>query len=89
MYAIRSYYASPGSAGFYFLGPVKNCNTYYAFCFTGDSVRFCYVEKGKDQFLKGMAFHLNPQQWNKIRIERDLLNRSIRITNTTSKQSIT
>lgn len=65
-----------GNDGFCFLGPVKSLNTYYAFLFTSDSVSFSFINNGKViPIEKQVAFNIT-DNWNKVRIERYILNRS-------------
>ncbi len=68
------------SSGFCLLGPVKSAATYYLFIFGTDTVVFYYINKGIPEEIG--CHELNPlnNQWNKMRVTRDILNRSIAIT---------
>jgi hypothetical protein len=65
------------SSGFYFLSPVKSCDNYYAFCFTQDSLIFYYPNKYGYSKYEAKSHGLNIYQWNKIRVERDMLKRAL------------
>jgi hypothetical protein len=65
-----------GNAGFYFLSPVKDCDTYYAFCFTKDSLLFYITDSGTFTRIDSKPIDTSVPEWNKVRIERDILRRS-------------
>jgi hypothetical protein len=68
-----------GANGFCFLGPVKSATTYYAFLFSSDSISFSFVNNSKVIFIDKKPAHNLVDTWNKVRIERNILNRSTTI----------
>jgi hypothetical protein len=69
-----------GLSGFCFLGPVQSCDSYYVLLFSNDSVIFYYTDRGKQQKVRAQSLNLKVNQWHKIRISRNILNRSLTIS---------
>jgi hypothetical protein len=67
------------SEGFCFLGPVKSIRSYYVFLFSSDSILFSFINKGEIILVDRQPAAKTVSGWNKVRIERDILNRSITI----------
>jgi hypothetical protein len=65
-----------GTEGFCFIGPVKSIKTYYAFLFSSDSVSFSFINNGTRMIVEKQPAHKISADWNKVRIERYILNRS-------------
>lgn len=70
---------SDSKEGFCFLGPIKTDMTYYAFRFSSDSVIFSFMKQGENNIIEGQPANKLTEGWNKIRIERDILNRKVTI----------
>lgn len=76
------------TAGFCFLGPVKSRENYYSLIFSKDTLKFFAVSFDSIQAYKSkVSTSLNPL-WNKIRIERDILTRTLHITINNDTQNI-
>ena len=69
---------TPGS-GFCLLSPVKSCDTYYVLSFSNDSLRFYYADSGNISLLNSKKSEIDTDEWNKVRVERDILKRKIRL----------
>jgi hypothetical protein len=69
-----------GTSGFYFMAPVKSNYTYYAIAFSDDSLSFFYVDEGNVRNLDNSGNLKINTGWNKVRIERNILNRNLLIT---------
>lgn len=74
-FEFRFYKTISDSALFSFLGPVKTPDTYYAFCFSRDTVTFYFMKQGQQAAIKKLACPYITGQWNKIRVERNILKR--------------
>jgi hypothetical protein len=78
------YKLQPGNlsnlSGFYFIGPVKSANTYYAIAFSDDSVSFFFADEGNVINLDNTGGIKMNSGWNKVRIKRDILNRNMQVT---------
>jgi len=70
----------PSNSGFYFLCPVKSDNTYYALAFSSDSLSFFYANNGSVTNRKQVPDLKVNTGWNNVRIERNILSRSLSIT---------
>jgi len=68
------------SSGFYFLGPMKTSQDYYAVAFTADSLMFYFIEDSITNKIAVKPVLLNEGEWNKVRITRDILARNLHIT---------
>jgi len=68
------------SSGFYFLGPIKSSQDYYALAFTHDSLRFYFIDDSVTKKIAVKPVELNEGGWNKVRIRRDILSRRLNIT---------
>jgi hypothetical protein len=68
-----------GKGGFCFLGPLKSETTYYAFLFTSDTVSFSFVNNRRPILIEKKHAYIKSGNWNKVRIERYILNRSTTI----------
>ncbi|MBA7556352.1 hypothetical protein ES705_49057 [subsurface metagenome] len=68
------------SSGFYFLGPVKSTQSYYAFAFSDDSLSFFFIDDGKISHIDKKAISINKSEWNKVRVVRIILSRQLRFT---------
>jgi hypothetical protein len=64
-------------SGFYFLAPVKSNTTYYAIAFSDDSLSFLFFNEGKVVTMNSASGCKMNTGWNKVRIERDILTRSL------------
>ena len=73
----RSSSPDSGVAGFCFLGPVKNPDTYYLFVLGHDSVTFFYVNKGIPEIIESKYLIVRNNSWNHVRVTRDILKRSV------------
>lgn len=71
---------SSDSSGFYFLGPVKTSHNYYAFAFASDTLRFLFVDDSVAKEIDSKPVLLKEDEWNKIRIRRDILSRKLIFT---------
>jgi hypothetical protein len=69
-----------GTAGFYFLAPVKTNSTYYAIAFADDSLSFFYAIEGKIKKMENVGDLKINTGWNKVRIERSILKRNLQVT---------
>lgn len=80
----------PGSdtTGFCFLGPIKSKEIYYSLLFSKDTIRFISVHNDSILTQINTSIPSMKSSWNKIRIERDILHRTIHITLNNDKQHI-
>lgn len=76
------------SSGFYFLGPVKTSQNYYAVTFAMDSLMFYLIEDSITTKIAAKPAQLNTGEWNKVKIKRDILTRKIHITINNMPQDI-
>jgi hypothetical protein len=68
------------TAGFCFLGPIKTGSIYYTMIFSKDTIGFFTVCSDTIQSsIKKSIVSMNTS-WNSIRIERDILSRTIHVT---------
>ncbi len=74
------YKQTSDSSGFYFLGPVKTSQNYYAVAFTADSLMFYFIKDSITNKIASKPVLLNEDAWNKVRIRRDILTRKLHIT---------
>lgn len=76
------------TAGFCFLGPVKSKEIYYSLLFSKDTLSF--ISLRSDSIYTSIKKSIPPlkSSWNKIRIERDILSRTIYIMLNNDKQNI-
>lgn len=82
--------AASDSSGFYFLGPVKSSQEYYAIAFTTDSLMFFYIEDSISTKIASKQVSLLKNSWNKVRIKRNILTRQLQIivNNKSSEQIV-
>jgi hypothetical protein len=68
------------SSGFYFLSPVKSNDTYYTTIFSNDTIAFVYINDGLLIRKETKSSEMFKTGWNKVRIQRDMLNRKLEVT---------
>ena len=67
------------TAGFCFLGPIKTGSIYYSMIFSKDTILFFTINHDTIQSCTKKSTSLLNTKWNRIRIQRDILTRTIHI----------
>jgi hypothetical protein len=68
------------TSAFHFLGPVKTSTDYYTVAFKQDTLLFFYIDDGFVYRIDAESVSLKQNDWNKVKIIRDILTRQLRIT---------
>ena len=71
---------SADTAGFCFIGPARSREIYYSFLFSKDTVYFFSVQNDSILCRNSLALKISDNLWNKIRVERNILTRTLHIT---------
>lgn len=74
--------------GFTFLAVARNADTYYAYTFTQDSLRFYYIRDSTVKCVDSQPLKGLKSGWNTLNVKRDILSRSIMFTMNSSKESL-
>ncbi len=75
------------TAGSCFLGPVKAKDIYYSLIFSKDTLRFSSIKNDSVQSCTSKSYTSLKASWNKVRIERNILSRSLHVTINNNQQN--